>query len=228
MLYDRLEAANQEANLYLDILTHDIRNTNTIAVGYAGLLDEMLLGEERDYLQRLRASINKSIEIAANVGTIRKIRESQAGLVPVDLDRVIRGEIAHRSDAHITYGGPQVTVLADDLLPEIFTNLIGNAANHGGPGVEVTITVEGADEEGMTLVTVADTGPGVPDEIKESIFARFEQGKSRGSGQGLGLSICRMLVTRYGGRIWVEDRVPGRPEEGAAFRFTLREAAQNS
>jgi len=37
-----------------------------------------------------------------------------------------------------------------------------------------------------------------------------------------------MLVARYGGRIWVEDRIPGRPEEGAAFRLTLREAAQNS
>ncbi|MFA7199034.1 MAG: PAS domain S-box protein [Methanoculleus sp.] len=226
MLYDRLEAANREANLYLDILTHDIQNTNTIAVGYAGLLDEMLLGEEREYLQRLRAGITKSIEITANVGTIRKIRESQTGLVPVDLDRVIRGEIAHRSDAHIIYDGPQVAVFADDLLPEIFTNLIGNAANHGGPGVEVFITVEDA-EEGMIRITVADTGPGVPDEVKESIFARFEQGKGRESGQGLGLSICRMLVTRYGGRIRVEDRVPGHPGCGAAFRFTLRKAGDN-
>jgi signal transduction histidine kinase len=76
----------------------------------------------------------------------------------------------------------------------------------------------------MVLVTVADTGPGVPDDAKEVIFSRFERGMGRGSGQGLGLSICRMLAARYGGRIWVEDRIPGRADEGAAFRFTLREA----
>ncbi len=80
----------------------------------------------------------------------------------------------------------------------------------------------------MVLVTVADTGPGVPDDAKEAMFSRFEQGKTRGNGQGLGLWICWMLVARYGSRVRVEDRVPGRPEEGAAFRFTLKEATQNS
>ena len=224
LLYQRLGAANREANLYLDILTHDIRNADNIANIYSDLLDERLSGEAWEYLQKLRAGIKKSIEITANVGTIRKIRESRTGLLPVDLDRVIREEIAHHPDACITYEGLHVIVLADDLLPEVFTNLIGNAVKHGGPDVEVAVTVEDAEEAGMVLVTVADTGPGVPDDAKEMIFSRFEQGKGRGSGQGLGLSICRMLAARYGGRIWVEDRIPGHPEEGAAFRFTLREA----
>ncbi|WP_052959055.1 PAS domain S-box protein [Methanoculleus sediminis] len=227
MLYSRLEAANREANLYLDILTHDIKNADNIASIYAELLGETLAGKERDYLQKLRAGIRKSIDITANVATIRRIRESRTVLRPVDLDRVIREEIAHHPDTRIAYEEPRVTVLADDLLPELFTNLIVNAAKHGGPDVEVTITVEDAEEDGLVLVTVADTGPGVPNEAKESIFSRFEQGKGRESGQGLGLSICRMLAARYGGRIWVEDRVPGRPEEGAAFVFTFRKARGN-
>ncbi|ABN57946.1 MULTISPECIES: PAS domain-containing sensor histidine kinase [Methanoculleus] len=227
MLYSRLEAANREANLYLDILTHDIKNADNIANIYAELLGKTLAGEERDYLQKLRAGIRKSIEITANVATIRRIRESRTAFRPVDLDRVIREEIAHHPDTRIAYEEPRVTVLADDLLPELFTNLIANAAKHGGPDVKVTITVEDAGEDGLVLVTVADTGPGVPDEAKQAIFSRFEQGKGRESGQGLGLSICRMLAARYGGRIWVEDRVAGRPEEGAAFVFTLREAGDN-
>ena len=114
-------------------------------------------------------------------------------------------------------------VFADDLLPEVFTNLIGNAVKHGGPGVEVTVAVEERDDEAI-IVTVADTGPGVDDNAKTTIFFRFEQENSRRGSQGLGLSICRILVARYGGKIWVEDRVPGRPEEGAAFRFTLKKA----
>ena len=185
---------------------------------------DMLGGEERRYLQKLRAGIKKSMEITANVGTIRKIRESRVRLIPVDLDEVVRAEITHYPDTRITYEGTNVTVLADDLLPEVFTNLIGNAAKHGGPNVEVAVTVEDADEEGMVQVTVADTGPGVPDNAKERIFTRFEQRKAGASGHGLGLSICRMLLNRYGGRIRVEDRVTGRSDEGAAFRFTLRKS----
>ncbi|MDK2989068.1 MAG: hypothetical protein PWR16_597 [Methanoculleus sp.] len=227
MLYQRLEAANREANLYLDILTHDIRNADNVANIYADLLMDMLAGEEREYLQKLQGSIRKSIEITANVATIRKIRESRTELLPVEIDRVIRAEIAHYPDARITYEGLHATVLADDLLPEVFTNLIGNAVKHGGPEVAIDITVEDAGEEGMVQVSVADTGPGIPDDAKEAIFSRFEQGEARGTGQGLGLSICRMLVARYGGRIRVEDRVPGSPEEGAAFVLTLRKARDN-
>ncbi len=223
MLYRRLEVANREANLYLDILTHDIRNADNVANIYADLLIDELEGEPARHARKLKAGIKKSIEITANVATIRKIHESRAGLAPLDLHDVIREEIAHFPDLCIHYDGLSVEVLADDLLPEVFTNLIGNAAKHGGQGVEVTMAVEDLDER-TVVVTVADTGSGIPDDAKETIFFRFEREGGRRGSQGLGLSICRMLTARYGGRIWAEDRVAGHPEEGAAFRFTLRKA----
>ena len=223
MLYRRLEVANREANLYLDILTHDIRNADNVANIYADLLIDELEGEPGRHARKLKDGIRKSIEITANVATLRKIQEGRDGLRRRNLHDVIREEIAHFPDLCIRYCGQPVEVFADDLLPEVFTNLIGNAAKHGGPGVEVTVAVDDLDEEGV-VVTVADTGPGVPDEAKEAIFFRFEREGGRRGSQGLGLSICRMLAARYGGRIWVEDRVPGRPGEGAAFRFTLRKA----
>lgn len=76
---------------------------------------------------------------------------------------------------------------------------------------------------------VSDTNPcasmsRLSDKLKEKIFTRFERGMARGSGEGLGLFIVRTLVKRYGGDIWVEDRVPDRPERGTAFRFTLKKA----
>ncbi|ABN57281.1 MULTISPECIES: PAS domain S-box protein [Methanoculleus] len=223
MLYRRLEVANREANLYLDILTHDIRNADNVANIYADLLIDELEGEPARHARKLKDGIRKSIEITANVATLRKIQEVRNGLARQNLHDVIREEIAHFPDLCIRYCGQPVEVFADDLLPEVFTNLIGNAAKHGGPGVEVTVAVDDLDEEGV-VVTVADTGPGVPDEAKEAIFFRFEREGGRRGSQGLGLSICRMLAARYGGRIWVEDRVPGRPGEGAAFRFSLRKA----
>jgi signal transduction histidine kinase len=173
------------------------------------------------YAEKLRASIDRSNEILGNVATIRRAHE-ETGLVPVNLDAVIREEIENVPGASIRYSGTHIDVLADGLLPTVVANLIGNAVRHGGPQVEITVRV--GEQDGNVLVSVEDTGPGVPDEVKQRLFARFERGTARGSGQGLGLFIVRTLVTRYGGRAWVEDRIPGHPEEGAAFRFTLRKA----
>ncbi len=224
MLYRQLEAANQESNLYLDILTHDIRNASGVAILYIDMLTDILEGEPRKYVQKMKVSIDKSMQILANVAMIRRIHLEHAPLRPIDLQDVIASEAKNFPEADIRYEGVRRTVLADDLLAEVFHNLIGNAAKFGGPDVVITISAGALD--GSLVVTVADTGPGVPDELKESIFHQFGRGRVRAKGEGLGLYICRTLLERYGGRIWVEDRVAGHPEEGAAFRFTLREAVE--
>jgi len=221
---EELEAARDTANIYLDILTHDVRNANNVSGMYADLLVGMTEGDLKTYAEKLHASIGRSTEILQNVATIRRAQE-EAGLVPVNLDAVIREEIATFRGATIRYAGHEVNVRADGLLPTVFTNLIGNAIKHGGPGVVVTVRVE--ERDGEVLVSVEDTGQGVPDAVKKRLFTRFERGMARGSGQGLGLFIVRTLVARYGGRVSIEDRVPGHPEEGAAFRFTLKRVAQD-
>jgi PAS domain S-box-containing protein len=218
---EEVEAARTEANLYLDIMTHDVQNANNVSRMYADLLVEVLAGDQRQYARKLHDSIDRSSEILKNVATIRRLQQESDRLVPVNLDTVIREEIGNFPAASIRYDGRPVEVLADNLLPRIFSNLIGNAIKFGGPGVEVTIRVE--ERNGEVLVSVEDTGPGVPNDIKGKLFIRFERGMAMGKGEGLGLFLVRMLVERYGGRIRVEDRVNGRPEEGAAFRLVLRE-----
>lgn len=216
-----LQRSTEKANLYLDILTHDIRNATNTASLYAELLVEGLEGAPRSYTEKVQKSLRKNVEIIRNVETIRQIQEEAVALRPVALDPVVRAEIEHYPDVSITYAGTTVTVLADDLLAEVFTNLIGNAEKFAGPGGQVTIRVEDRGEE--IEVSVEDDGPGIPDEKKPHLFARFSGGGEKG-GRGLGLYICRMLVERYGGRIRADDRVAGRPEEGAAIRFTLKKA----
>lgn len=216
---EALRAAHNEANLYLDIMTHDINNANAVALGYADLLVEALGGKEREMVRKLRSGVSRSIEIIQNVSTIRRLHSHEAATRPIDLDAVIRAEIAHHPDAGIIYEGKSVRVTADDLLPEVFTNLIGNSIKFGDPGVGVRVRVEEGD--GTVEVSVEDTGPGVPDAVKPTLFTRFVRGMTTRSGKGLGLYITRMLITRYGGSIRVEDRVPGHPECGAVFRFTL-------
>ncbi len=172
--------------------------------------------------QKIRSAVSRSIQIIRNVSTIRRLRSPNPALKPVDLDAVIRAEIEQHPETSIRYSGRPAFVRGDDLLPAIFTNLVGNSIKFGEP--DVVITIRALEQDGEVLVSVEDTGPGIPDAMKPTLFSRFRKGKSKRSGKGLGLYIVRMLVERYGGRVWVEDRVPGHPEKGAAFRFTLRKA----
>ncbi len=217
-----VEAARNEAQLYLDIMTHDVRNANNVSGMYADLLIDLAEGDLKTYAEKLHESIGRSSEILRNVATIRRTQQESVGLVPVNLDAVIRTEIGTFPRASIRYQDAHIEVLADGLLSTVFNNLIGNAVKFGEPGVEINVRVEKGD--GKVLVSVEDTGPGIPDEVKEKLFTRFERGKAHGRGEGLGLFIVRTLVERYGGEIRVDDRVPDRAEEGAAFRFTLRKA----
>jgi PAS domain S-box-containing protein len=221
-LQEQLEASYRESTLYLDIISHDINNANNVSIMYAELLTEMLEGDKREIAEKLVASIRRSIDIIGNVSKIRKLYEEKAILRPIDLDALIRSEIRTFPDAHIAYEGPKVSVAADYLLAEVFANLIGNSLKFGGPDVAVTVRVAefGDDVE----VTVEDTGPGIPDRLKPLIFNRFQRGETKASGKGLGLYLSRMLVDRYGGAIWVQDRVADHPEKGAAIRFRLRKA----
>jgi signal transduction histidine kinase len=210
---------HEQANFYLDLMTHDINNANTAAIGYAVLLEENLRGPEKELARKLATAIRQSAEIIENVSTIRRLMEEAPAPRPVSLDPVVRSAIGLFPDADIRYVPQGRWVAADDLLPAVFSNLIGNAVKFGEPSVSILITVR--EEDVIVAVSVEDTGPGIPDAEKTLVFEKFRRG-GRKSGKGLGLYIVRTLVERYGGRIRIEDRVPGHPEEGAAFRFTLR------
>jgi PAS domain S-box-containing protein len=218
-LRTELEHSNAEANLYLDIMVHDINNINTISLGYAEILAGMKPeGAQAEYINRILTSVHQSAKIIDNVSTIRKIRETSKKLQWIPLDDLIQADITNFSDVHIDFNPSGAVVCANNLLSEVFTNLITNSRKFGGDDVRVVIGVE--EEDGWVVVSVSDTGPGIPD--KSRIFNRFETGHNSRSGTGLGLSICRMLVESYGGRIWADDRVSGHPDEGLTIRFTLK------
>lgn len=220
LLLKQLEMANDETNLYLDIMTHDINNANAAALGYLEILFDGLEGKERTYAENSLASINQSIDIIANVSTIRMMHERTTALHPVRLNDVIQMEMRRYNNVVFHYSGTDEVVLADDLIGQIFMNLLGNSVKFSVPHPEITITVERDGQD--VRVCVADNGPGIPDEMKPLIFDRFRKGHSKKSGKGLGLFITRKLVEEYGGTIQAKDRVPGKSEEGAAIWFTLQ------
>ncbi len=222
-LSDNLLEANRKANLYLDILVHDINNANLASLGYGELLTEMLSGKEKEVAGKLIEGVLKSREVIRNLDTIRHIQERKFDFKVINLDTMIRQEIRHYPSASIEYEGSTTLVMADDLLAEVLTNLIGNSAKFGGPGVHIVIRVQECPDK-FVKISIIDEGPGVPDELKSVIFVRFQTGEEKGSGKGLGLFIAKTLIERYGGKIWVEDRIKGDSSCGAAFVFTLPSA----
>jgi two-component system sensor histidine kinase KdpD len=101
------------------------------------------------------------------------------------------------------------------LLEQVFVNLLENAARHTPPGTP--IEVGALSRPGEVVAYVADHGPGLPPGEEEAIFRKFYRGGGATGGIGLGLTICRGIVTAHGGRIWAENR----PGGGAVFRFSL-------
>ncbi|NYT05115.1 MAG: PAS domain-containing protein [Methanomicrobiales archaeon] len=222
LLQGQLKDSIDKANLYLDIMAHDIKNATTVSIMYADMLREIVTGEARDFSEKLMDSVRRTVEITDHVSTIRRLHEETPLLKPVNLDTIIKTEIARFPKTTIRYSPSSFSVCADDLVSEIFYNLIGNSVKFGGDGVEVFIRVQERQKE--LEITVEDSGPGIPDTMKNVIFDRFQRGSKKATGRGLGLYIVRTLIERYGGTVSVHDRVPDHPGQGASIRFTLKKA----
>jgi len=226
-LNDRIEAekevslANEEANLYLDIMSHDIANINMLVSGYSSLLEESLDEGVSNYAKRISIAASRSSEIIKSVSTIRRVRENISDLRPMSLKEAVKDGISQYGDINITIFDGDFKVLADDLLPEIFVNIIGNSIKYGGKDIEILINVEVTGD--LVYVWISDNGPGISDEVKPGVFGRFKRGqREMEQGSGLGLYIVKMLTDRYGGDIKIEDSYPGKENPGVCVCFNLR------
>jgi two-component system sensor histidine kinase KdpD len=211
----------------LSSVSHDLRTPLAAIAGAASsLLHDASLGaearreleeaifEESGRLNRLVTNLLDMTRLES--GSLRLTRDwhSLEELVGAALRRLEPGLKGRLVRVNLPASLPLVPV-DGVLIEQALVNLIENALKYTDPAGAIDVTAEVAD--GSLVVEVADEGPGLPAGAEEQVFEKFHRAASEKRGFGLGLPICRAILTAHGGRIWAERRDP----RGTRFRFAF-------
>ncbi len=176
-------------------------------------LDEVAAAAQR--LARLVSDMLDMARIEGGAIDLQLDRVDLADAIEAAVGRLRRTSPEREVDVQISPGTPEV--IADwDRLGQVIDNLLANADHFAPPGTALALSA-GVDAD-AAVVRIIDRGAGIPPEQRERIFERFVRGTG---GTGLGLPIVRGLLAAQGGRVWLEDPLPG---EGGRFAFSLPRA----
>ncbi|WP_233752298.1 sensor histidine kinase [Halorussus halophilus] len=208
------------------LLRHDVLNGMNIIAGYADLLEDHVEDDEQaaSHVETIQSWSDDIVDLIQRVRTMLDVLTGRTSpeVEPKTLAPVLRDEVRRLRKTHSTVDidlnvADGVHVQADEFLPEIVGNLLTNAVNHNDTeGLRIDISADVSD--GVVQIRIADTGSGVPEELKDAIFHRGKTGETDNSGSGFGLFFAETMVTEYGGDIWVEDNEPS----GAVFVVELQ------
>jgi light-regulated signal transduction histidine kinase (bacteriophytochrome) len=233
---DELKRSNEELQQFAYVASHDLQEPLRMIGSYCQLLQRRYggkLGADADEFigfavegaKRMQRLINDLL-LYSRVGTKGK------DFAATKLDDVLAGSLANltiaaeEAKATITHD-PLPTVLGDSVqLTQLLQNLIGNALKFHEADTEPRIHIGATRDGSKCRISVRDNGIGIQPQYADRIFMIFQRLNTRQEypGTGIGLSICKKIVERHGGRISVEPA----PDKGSIFTFTLPLAGDES
>ncbi|MBH8565226.1 response regulator [Nostoc sp. CENA67] len=217
---------------FVSVVSHELRTPLTSIHGSLGMLASGLLQPDSDQGKRLLQIATDSTErLVRLINDILDIERIESGKVKMERETCNLTELIHsavnimqplanKAQVTLSISSLPVQLWADpDRIVQTLTNLLSNAIKFSSAGQTVWLATQLQKDE--VLITVKDTGRGIPSDKLKSIFERFQQVDSSDSrdhdGTGLGLAICQSIVEQHGGRIWAESTLG----EGSTFYMNL-------
>ena len=224
-----LKRSNDELQQFAYVSSHDLQEPLRMVSSYTQLLAKRYKGrldsDADEFIAYAVDGCNRMQGLIQDLLTYSRAGTNGKALHEISSEDALRVALTNlrptieQSGAVVTHDSlPAVTTDAPQLT-QVFQNLVGNAIKYRGhevPQVHVSATNNGGDE---WIFSVRDNGLGIDPQYFERIFIIFQRlhGREEFEGTGIGLAICKKILERLGGRIWVESR----PEKGSTFYFAL-------
>jgi signal transduction histidine kinase len=231
---EQLTYERYRAEFLIDLLRHDIHNLNQgIFSGLERLLAQPEFPEQfKDCVKTAFKQSERLTKLTKNAHILSKVQKRGLALKPINivplLTRAIRQVNKNRfhkeQELEISYHFAEnvVEVRGNELLEAVFYIILENAVKHSRQDtVRVDVTVRAAENGNDWTIEFKDRGPGVPDELKETIFSRMEHSDRKEFATGLGLTLVKEIVGECKGTVRVEDRIKGDRTKGSNFIVAL-------
>lgn len=228
MLVSSLERSNKELERFAYIASHDLQEPLRMVASFTQLLSkkykEKLDKEAQEYIDFAVDGAVRMQQLITDLLTYSRVTTKGKTFAPTDCNAILSevlqnlGVAIQEAKAEITYDKLPVILADSTQILQIFQNLISNAIKfHSNTPPKIHISAENHDHYWLFLVK--DNGIGIEPEYHDQIFAIFKRlhGRQKYSGTGVGLAICKKIVERHGGKIYVESEAGN----GAKFCFTI-------
>ncbi len=228
----REQDERNRANLYLEVMTHDLNNVNQSLLFSTGLLEnsEDIPEQYRPLLHESSWNVRRAARMVANLRSLFRLANEPPTRTKVDFNdflqsslSVVRGDFPWKTlDLTTNIEAGKFEVAGHQYLEQVCFNILHNAMTFDEQDtVVLEVKAEVIDAVKMVRIEFTDRGPGVPDNAKEFIFRRTGSPDDQIVGRGLGLTLVDRIVRNIGGKIRVEDRIKGDPSQGARFVLML-------
>jgi PAS domain S-box-containing protein len=234
--YAELKEEDETKSYFISTASHELRTPLTVINSYLEMFEDGMLGElsenQYDKLAVMRSQTDHMIWLVEDMLDTSRLesRKFKIEKQPIELEEIAKSAIdemsrladlkEHSMSLKINKKLPQI-ICDGQRIKQVFSNLLTNAVKYTPNKGRIEVEIK--DERRHILVSISDTGIGIPEEDHEKIFEKFYTvgGKSltrESERMGLGLTIAKGIVEAHGGKIWVESEGEGK---GSTFYFTL-------